>query len=436
MASTAAVPCSPRPALRPRQRALAAAARTPTASKPSWRASDCSAAGESARRLGGAVNQARSQSGSSAASMPPRPCPPARPSRAPAAAPARSGSERASAVDRGGVVRAVEHRQRALVHDLQPARHLGRGGGRARRPARRARSPRCAGTPPRRRARARSCAAGSAPRASSSIAPDSVRPRARSAPRARAPRARRPPAPPARAASPSTSVPAARTTASFSSAMSVSVGPSQRVCSSPTFVSTVTRRVDHARGVIAPAEAGLDDRDLHARARPAPKRRRGEQFELGDVVVLGQRAVDPLRRPRRPRDRRGELARVEVPLADPHAFAVGDQVRRECTRPSAGRGARRIAAVMRVVEVLPFVPSTWIASKRRSGEPSTVIIRRIRSKPKRIPNSSSERRCALGVAPRSSPALVPYGGGQLCVRVSSCRGARPRDGYASGCLRR
>ena len=47
---------------------------------------------------------------------------------------------------------------------------------------------------------------------------------------------------------------------------------------------------------------------------------------------------------------------------------------------------------MRVVEVLPFVPTTWIVSNRRSGEPSTVIIRRMRSRPKRIPNSSSERR--------------------------------------------
>src|SRR6476659_859363 len=46
---------------------------------------------------------------------------------------------------------------------------------------------------------------------------------------------------------------------------------------------------------------------------------------------------------------------------------------------------------MRVVEDLPLVPRTWIASKLRSGEPSAVIMRRIRSRPKRMPNSSSER---------------------------------------------
>jgi hypothetical protein len=47
---------------------------------------------------------------------------------------------------------------------------------------------------------------------------------------------------------------------------------------------------------------------------------------------------------------------------------------------------------MRVVEVFPFVPTMWIASKLCSGEPKTVIIRRILSSPKRIPNNSSERR--------------------------------------------
>ena len=47
---------------------------------------------------------------------------------------------------------------------------------------------------------------------------------------------------------------------------------------------------------------------------------------------------------------------------------------------------------MRVVEDLPLVPTTWTERKRRCGEPSTVIMRRIRSRPKRMPNSSSERR--------------------------------------------
>src|SRR5450755_3178390 len=45
---------------------------------------------------------------------------------------------------------------------------------------------------------------------------------------------------------------------------------------------------------------------------------------------------------------------------------------------------------MRVVEDLPLVPSTWMLWKLRSGEPSAVIMRRIRARPKRMPNSSSE----------------------------------------------
>ena len=47
---------------------------------------------------------------------------------------------------------------------------------------------------------------------------------------------------------------------------------------------------------------------------------------------------------------------------------------------------------MRTVEDLPFVPTTWMDSKRRCGDPIAVINRCMRSSPKRIPNSSRERR--------------------------------------------
>ena len=108
------------------------------------------------------------------------------------------------------------------------------------------------------------------------------------------------------------------------------------------------------------------------------------------MVVLGERAIDAFRRPRRACDSGGEGFRVELASVDEDAFAIGDEVGREV---SAGPQAvlLRIAAVMRVVEDLPLVPNTWTASKRRSGDPRTVIIRRILSRPKRIPNSSSER---------------------------------------------
>src|SRR5438034_6666490 len=62
---------------------------------------------------------------------------------------------------------------------------------------------------------------------------------------------------------------------------------------------------------------------------------------------------------------------------------------------------------MRVVDDLPFVPSTWTDGKLRSGEPRAVIIRRIRSRPKRMPNSSSERSARSASA---SPYGVPAPG--------------------------
>ena len=46
---------------------------------------------------------------------------------------------------------------------------------------------------------------------------------------------------------------------------------------------------------------------------------------------------------------------------------------------------------MRVVEDLPLVPTTWMESKARSGCPSAVISRRMRSSSKRMPKRSSER---------------------------------------------
>ena len=61
------------------------------------------------------------------------------------------------------------------------------------------------------------------------------------------------------------------------------------------------------------------------------------------------------------------------------------------------------AAVKRTVEDLPLVPTTWTARKRSCGEPSTVSSRRMRSRPKRIPNSSSESRCS-SARPRSQRA--------------------------------
>ena len=67
---------------------------------------------------------------------------------------------------------------------------------------------------------------------------------------------------------------------------------------------------------------------------------------------------------------------------------------------------RRIAAVIRTVDDLPLVPTTWTAPKRSCGEPSAVSSRRMRSRPNRMPNSSSDssRRSASAQLARSTTA--------------------------------
>ncbi len=146
-----------------------------------------------------------------------------------------------------GVVRAVEHRQRLAVQTAAGAREPRWRRPRHARPARGGRG-RAAGIRAElaaikdsaAAARARSCAAGT-----TLCAAAAGRDSRRCTPTIRAARSRATRSPP-RSASvarsrPSTSVAPGSSTASFSSAMSFSVGPSQRVCSRPTFVSTVTR---------------------------------------------------------------------------------------------------------------------------------------------------------------------------------------------------
>ncbi len=89
------------------------------------------------------------------------------------------------------------------------------------------------------------------------------------------------------------------------------------------------RRLDHRGGVVATAEAGLDHRDLDLALGERPEGGGGEQLELGDMVVLGERVVDALRRPCRARDCGGEGGAGDVALCHLHPFGVGDQVRGE-----------------------------------------------------------------------------------------------------------
>ena len=205
----------------------------------------------------------------------PRPCPRARRRRAaerPAREQRRAATPRAPA--RVGVVRAVEHRERRARRRPRsgPARSTASAASRiaSSRTGDPAPGEVALGGEPREREVAPLEGGRQAARAASSsgatlhnprplLARDRTRRRSSTRARGRH-RARASPRDGGRRASPS--------------AMSCTVGPSQRVCSRPTFVSTVTADVEHARRVVAPAEAGLDDGDLDLALGELPRRRR------------------------------------------------------------------------------------------------------------------------------------------------------------------
>ena len=111
--------------------------------------------------------------------------------------------------------------------------------------------------------------------------------------------------------------------------MSGIVGPSQRVCSSPTFVSTTTGARSTPVASWRPPRPGLDDRDLDPAPRELVERRGGDQLELGHAVAGLQPAVD-LRGGRGGALHGGaERVGLEVGVADPDPLGEGRQVRRE-----------------------------------------------------------------------------------------------------------
>ena len=127
--------------------------------------------------------------------------------------------------------------------------------------------------------------------------------------------------------------------------------------------------------------------------RPARSTRRPSAPRTGSRGLAGRASG---RRARR-RGPRAETAAANAASARDRRRRSGSARR---TRTGAGTDRRRCGARARsgsrrssaTVEDLPFVPTTWIDSNRRSGWPSAVISRRMRSSPNRIPNSSSESR--------------------------------------------
>ena len=102
--------------------------------------------------------------------------------------------------------------------------------------------------------------------------------------------------------------------------------------------------------------------------------------------------LDDLCRLGGPPDRGGELLRPDLGAADqdPLRPALGDGARPSLRRRTPC--ASSSAAVIRVTEDLPLVPTTWIEAKRCCGMPSSAFSLCIRSSPSFHPIGSSESR--------------------------------------------
>ena len=98
-------------------------------------------------------------------------------------------------------------------------------------------------------------------------------------------------------------------------------------------------RVDHAGGVVAPAQAGLDDAGLDARLGQHQERRRRQRLELRrPLPVL---PLDGARRLLHPIDGDGERGAADRPSVDLHALVPVDNVRREVGARAQPGGCQR-----------------------------------------------------------------------------------------------
>ena len=157
---------------------------------------------------------------------------------------------------------------------------------------------------------------------------------------------------------------------------------------------------EHVGRVVAAAQAGLDHGDLDLAPRQLVERGRGQQLELGDAIAVAG-PVD-LRRGRRGALDRGAELRRPTGRASPTRIRSANVVR--CgDRYAPVRTPVRLQQRRRE----PHGRGLAVGARRRArrgsapaASPSAVSSRRIRSRPKRIPNSSSESRCS-SARPRS-----------------------------------
>ena len=215
----------------------------------------------------------------------------------------------------------------------------------------------------------------------------------------------------------------ARTTASFSPAMSRTVGPSQRVCSSPTLVSTTTGAPStFVASCRPPRPASTTATSTSWRASSANAAAvtssncvtRSSPSSVRSTLAAAAAARCTAAREgvgRRGRRRRSGSARRSV-------FRCGDR-----NAPARTPCASSSAAHIRTVDDLPLVPTTWIAANRSCGLPSDGQQPPHPLEPEAHAEQLEREQVGLGVleAPR-----LPLQGLQLPLEACRACRARPR----------
>ena len=156
---------------------------------------------------------------------------------------------------------------------------------------------------------------------------------------------------------PVTSVAPGLTTASFSSAMCRSVGPSQRVCSRPTLVSTTTGASSTLVASWRPPRPASTTATSTPRRGQLGERRGREELELGDAVALpsvrSTSAAAPAARWTAAPKASGPRSASPIRTRSANDVRCGERyvpVRTPCVS--------RMAALIRAVDDLPLVPTT------------------------------------------------------------------------------
>ena len=199
-----------------------------------------------------------------------------------------------------------------------------------------------------------------------------------------------------------------------------------------------------------------------ARPRPPRPRRRlppGRRTPPPSAPRTASAARRPSRRPRpQPASTRATAAASTSSSSGAPATCTRSRNPWTCGEmyaPATRPCACRMAAANSVVDVLPLVPTTWIARNARCGSPSAVSSSRMRSSPSRMPNAArvasrssspatypassarrASRRLDLAAEPLGALALLGHHGRRRAVDEARVGELRLRLGQVGDALRR